>query len=716
MKFAEHLAAHITPEWRKQYISYEEMKAMLYAAVEQAPSSEVTEEEMITRYYARFDEQFFRVCDKELAKINTFFSEKMAEATRKYTTLKSDLQASKDQHGDGLRNRKGFSFLPKLNVPARKMQDLKLAFSEFYLSLILLQNYQNLNFTGFRKILKKHDKLMTTSNGAKWREDNVDCSTFNTNKDIDKLIQEVEGTFTSELEQGDRQRAMKRLRVPPLGEAQSPWTTFKVGLFSGAFIVLVVSVILSGIFHWDNHNVEVVLRLFRGPLLIILFLFLIGINIYGWRSSGVNHVLIFEIDPRNHLTEQHLIEIAAIFGVIWALSVLGFLYAEALSIPSYTVPLALLCFMILFLVNPTRTFHHEARFWLLKKLGRVVCAPFVFVQFADFWLGDQLNTLVQVLKDFEYSLCFYTQGIDWYTDKKVDDGVCIDKTEVVRNIVACLPAWWRFAQCLRRYRDTKEMFPHLVNAFKYATTFFVVTFSCLSAVYSKQSDSNDSNPFFYMRVVSMLFSSCFVFWWDMVMDWGMFDKNSGEYKFLREELVYSSPYYYYFGIVEDFILRFIWTCSFTLTELKLVQRKEILVSILAPLEVFRRFIWNFFRLENEHINNCGKFRAVRDISIIPMDASDQAQIVKMMDEVDGVVNRKKKKAGGKQRKGIESKPLLPDGGGGGGTGGGAGGTGGGGVGESVDEEANYLTVTSVELRNWFRGITGSLRNTQTANT
>lgn len=47
---------------------------MLYAAVEQAPSSEVTEEEMITRYYARFDEQFFRVCDKELAKINTFFS------------------------------------------------------------------------------------------------------------------------------------------------------------------------------------------------------------------------------------------------------------------------------------------------------------------------------------------------------------------------------------------------------------------------------------------------------------------------------------------------------------------------------------------------------------------------------------------------------------------------------------------------------------------
>lgn len=701
MKFAEHLAAHITPEWRKQYISYEEMKAMLYAAVEQAPSPEVTEAEVITRYYARFDEQFFRVCDKELAKINTFFSEKMAEATRKYTTLKSDLQASKEQHGDGLRNRKGFTFLPKLNVPARKMQDLKLAFSEFYLSLILLQNYQNLNFTGFRKILKKHDKLMSTSIGAKWREDNVDCSTFNTNKDIDRLIQEVEGTFTSELEQGDRQRAMKRLRVPPLGEAQSPWTTFKVGLFSGAFIVLVVSVTLSGIFHWESHNVQVVLRLFRAPLMIILFLFLIGINIYGWRSSGVNHVLIFEIDPRNHLTEQHLIEIAAIFGVIWALSVLGFLYANALSIPSYTVPLALLCFMVLFLLNPTRTFHHEARFWLLKKLGRVVCAPFFFVQFADFWLGDQLNTLVQVLKDFEYSLCFYTHGINWYASMNIDDNVCVDKTQVVRNIVACLPAWWRFAQCLRRYRDTREMFPHLVNAFKYATTFFVVTFSCLANVYKGQYEDSINNPFFYMRVGSMLFSSCFVFWWDMVMDWGLFEKNAGEYKFLREELVYSSPYYYYFGIVEDFILRFSWTFTLILTELN-IANSEIIVSILAPMEVFRRFIWNFFRLENEHINNCGKFRAVRDISVIPMDASDQAQIVKMMDEPDGVINRKKKKAGGKQRKGLDSRPLLAEGTGGG-------------VGESVDEEANYLTVTSVEFRNWFRGITGH-RNAHTTNT
>ena len=54
---------------------------------------------------------------------------------------------------------------------------------------------------------------------------------------------------------------------------------------------------------WQNFvclrtEFDVALRLYRGPLLYIIFVFLMGINVYGWRSSGVNHVLIFELDPR----------------------------------------------------------------------------------------------------------------------------------------------------------------------------------------------------------------------------------------------------------------------------------------------------------------------------------------------------------------------------------------------------------------------------------
>lgn len=64
----------IVPVSSQENRYFKEMKALLYAAVEQAPSAELVEPEILTRYFAKFDEQFFSYCDKELTKINTFYS------------------------------------------------------------------------------------------------------------------------------------------------------------------------------------------------------------------------------------------------------------------------------------------------------------------------------------------------------------------------------------------------------------------------------------------------------------------------------------------------------------------------------------------------------------------------------------------------------------------------------------------------------------------
>ena len=62
----------------------------------------------------------------------------------------------------------------------------------------------------------------------------------------------------------------------------------------------------------------------------------------------------------------------------------------------------------------------------------------------------------------------------------LDRNQCGSKLYGLRPLLACLPAWWRFAQSLRRYDDTKQKFPHLANAGKYSTTFFVVFFSTVA--------------------------------------------------------------------------------------------------------------------------------------------------------------------------------------------------------------------------------------------
>ena len=64
--------------------------------------------------------------------------------------------------------------------------------------------------------------------------------------------------------------------------------------------------------NFTDHENEwtVALKIYRGFFLVFLMIFLVGINTYGWRSSGVNHVLIFELDPRDHLTHQNLLEVS----------------------------------------------------------------------------------------------------------------------------------------------------------------------------------------------------------------------------------------------------------------------------------------------------------------------------------------------------------------------------------------------------------------------
>uniref|UniRef100_A0A8C5R7D9 Xenotropic and polytropic retrovirus receptor 1 n=1 Tax=Leptobrachium leishanense TaxID=445787 RepID=A0A8C5R7D9_9ANUR len=647
MKFAEHLSAHITPEWRKQYIQYEAFKEMLYAAQDQAPSIEVTDEDTVKRYFAKFEEKFFQTCEKELAKINTFYSEKLAEAQRRSATLQNELQSSldaqKESRAPGLRRRRKavFTLSHEERVQHRNIRDLKLAFSEFYLSLILLQNYQNLNFTGFRKILKKHDKILETSRGADWRVAHVEVAPFYTCKKINQLISETEAVVTNELESGDRQKAMKRLRVPPLGAAQPApaWTTFRVGLFCGVFIVLNTAVIIL-----QGTNVWPLVRIYRGGFLLVEFLFLLGINTYGWRQAGVNHVLIFELNPRNNLSHQHLFEIAGFLGMLWGVSLLACIFWSNIHVYMQVNPLMLYGFMLLFLVNPTKTFYYKSRFWLLKLLFRVFTAPFHKVGFADFWLADQLNSLAVILMDLEFMICYYSFELDWNSPNGLKSlGICNSYSYGVRAVVQCIPAWLRFIQCLRRYRDTKRAFPHLVNAGKYSTTFFMVTFAALYNTH-KDRDHSDSQVFFYLWIVSYFVSSCYTLIWDLKMDWGLFDRNAGENTFLREEIVYPQKAYYYCAIIQDIFLRFAWTIQISVTSLNLFQDAgDILSTILAPLEVFRRFVWNFFRLENEHLNNCGEFRAVRDISVAPMNADDQTLLEQMMDQEDGVKNRCKSK-------------------------------------------------------------------------
>eukprot|EP01086_Lenisia_limosa_P012933 TRINITY_DN41626_c0_g1_i1.p1 TRINITY_DN41626_c0_g1~~TRINITY_DN41626_c0_g1_i1.p1 ORF type:complete len:209 (-),score=0.39 TRINITY_DN41626_c0_g1_i1:174-800(-) len=197
------------------------------------------------------------------------------------------------------------------------------------------------------------------------------------------------------------------------------------------------------------------------------------------------------------------------------------------------------------------------------------------------------------------------------------------------QIVAPLPFWWRFLQCGRRWKDTGNAFPHLVNAGKYSTSLFMILFATLHYY----EESTGFTTLWFLWLLSALVKTGYSLWWDYVLDWGLFSQppandslsspynGSGtlqrprpRYPFLRAELMYSWPGWYYTAMFMNLILRCLWVVPVFIKHPFALSTPAV-IAVYATLELLRRGLWNFFRLENEQINNTEGYRAVRDVPL-----------------------------------------------------------------------------------------------------
>lgn len=67
------------------------------------------------------------------------------------------------------------------------------------------------------------------------------------------------------------------------------------------------------------------------------------------------------------------------------------------------------------------------------------------------------------------------------------------------------------------------------------------------------------------------------------------------------------------------------------------MNKMLLETYLAALEIGRRIIWNVFRLENEQLNNCGLFRATKDIPL-PFTVDEMNSPITIEGDEEGTMN------------------------------------------------------------------------------
>ncbi|KAD4981858.1 hypothetical protein E3N88_18529 [Mikania micrantha] len=334
--------------------------------------------------------------------------------------------------------------------------------------------------------------------------------------------------------------------------------------------------------------------LYYNPLLLVTAaVWFWGANLWVFAQSNVNYSKIFDLD-QNHLTHKEIWKCATWMTIIVPTSMTSYLYLYSHGEVSWAAsqPVLLYTAVAIILIFPFDIFYLSSRFFFLRTLWRIVF-PFQAIAFADFFVADILTSMSKVFSDLERSVCRMVHRqvatIAWFEA----DSVC-GSHSVAIPIVLVLPYIFRLFQCLRQYRDTKEKIS-LLNALKYSTAVPVIFLSALKYHVFPDNWINFYRP---LWLLSSFLNSLYSFYWDITRDWDL-SCFTRIFKFTKphlvSQLIYGQNWVYFWVIGSNLILRCTWTYKLSAH----LRHNHLTVFAITTLEIFRRFQWAFFRVENE---------------------------------------------------------------------------------------------------------------------
>ena len=57
-------------------------------------------------------------------------------------------------------------------------------------------------------------------------------------------------------------------------------------------------------------------------------------------------------------------------------------------------------------------------------------------------------------------------------------------------------------------------------------------------------------------------------------------------------------------------MRCVWTLTLSPNIVSIFGNSNLMTFVTGSVEIIRRGIWNLLRVEREHLNNCGSFKAI----------------------------------------------------------------------------------------------------------
>jgi hypothetical protein len=271
-------------------------------------------------------------------------------------------------------------------------------------------------------------------------------------------------------------------------------------------------------------------------------------------------------------------------------------------------------------------------------------------------MGDQFCSLVFTLSNMWFLGCVYGHSEDgglgtvaigysegspskhrkprfgfdqhWTRCAKSDTGTLV---WVIPIVLAMIPLLVRLVQSVRRWLDSR-LITHLINGGKYGTG---IIYYVLYYTWRHKGGHQSGAAFIFWILLGVIYAT-YACTWDFLMDWSLF-KPRARWPLLRDELLYSNHIWtYYLAILINLLIRFVWVIYIPASGPTFILRS----FIAGLLEMLRRVLWNFIRLENEHLGNMDQYRVTREVPL-PYSIDDLAHSdnEEDMDE-DGVSERK----------------------------------------------------------------------------
>ncbi|XP_028794204.1 phosphate transporter PHO1 homolog 10-like [Neltuma alba] len=489
----------------------------------------------------------------------------------------------------------------------RKVEkQLRLVFVEFYQKLLNLKNYSFMNLSAFSTIMEKYEKTTTRAASRAFMRE-VDNSYIGTSDEVTCMLERVESTFTRNFARSNHKKGRKLLR--PKSNREKHSITFLTGFFSGCFVALLAATLTriisqnlmkqkQGSFYLQN-----IFPLYSLFGFITLHMLMYAVDAYFWRRYRVNYPFIFGFKPG---TELGCREVFLLSTGLAVLALLGFLVNLQLEMNPKTqshrkaaeiVPLSLLMLVLLITFCPFDIIFRSSRFFFMKCLFRSIC-----VRLPDFFFADQITSQVQAFRNFELYICYYGLGEHSRRQEKCQSrGVY----NTLSFIIGVIPFWFRLSQCMRQLYDEGD----IIRAWHGLNYLFTILALLSRTAFELKKGVT-------WKVLALITSSVTVIqntYWDIFVDWGLLRRHSRN-PYLRDKLLLPHKCVYFIAMGLDVLLRLIWMQSVLQLTWRPLQ-KVAMTTVIGCLEIIRRGIWNFFRLENEYLNNVGKYRPFKSVPL-----------------------------------------------------------------------------------------------------